>query len=46
MTLTGERFRPFRGQSHAVDLIAVDALGLRANGIAPAIRAYRIMAWR
>lgn len=34
-TLTGERFRPFRGQSYAVDLIGVDTLGFRANGIAP-----------
>jgi len=34
-TLTGERFRPFRGQSYAVDLIGVDALGFRARGIAP-----------
>ncbi len=33
-TLTGERFRPFRGQSYAVDLIGVDALGFRAIGIA------------
>lgn len=34
-TLTGERFRPFRGQSYAVDLIGIDALGFHANGIAP-----------
>lgn len=34
-TFAGERFRPFRGQSYAVDLIGVDALGFHANGIAP-----------
>jgi len=35
MTLTGERFLPFRGQSYAVDLIGADSLGFHANGIAP-----------
>lgn len=34
-TLTEERFRPWRGQSFAVDIIGIDALGLRADGIAP-----------
>lgn len=34
-TLTGERFRAYRGQSHGVDLVELDARGLRAEGIAP-----------
>lgn len=34
-TLEAERFRAYRGQSYAVDLIGVDAMGLRARGIAP-----------
>lgn len=35
MTLEGERYAPWRGQSHALDLIAIDTLGLRASGISP-----------
>ncbi|MFN3972814.1 MAG: M23 family metallopeptidase [Gemmobacter sp.] len=34
-TLTLERARAFRGQSYAVDIIGIDRLGLRANGISP-----------
>lgn len=42
-TLTAERARAFRGQSYAVDIIGVDGLGLRANGISPVDpSAYRI----
>ena len=35
-TLEGERFRPFRGQSYAVDIVQINRFGLRANGIQPA----------
>jgi murein DD-endopeptidase MepM/ murein hydrolase activator NlpD len=35
MTLQGERFRPYRGQSHALDLVRVRAGGVRARGVAP-----------
>jgi hypothetical protein len=35
MTLTGERFRPYRGQSYGVDLVKTDTLGLRAGGLLP-----------
>ncbi len=35
MTLEGERFRDYRGQSYAADLIGVDQLGFHARGIAP-----------
>jgi hypothetical protein len=35
-TLEAERFRAYRGQSYAVDLIGIDGMGLRAAGIAPA----------
>ncbi len=34
-TLDGEGASDFRGQSHAVDIIGIDALGLRAAGISP-----------
>lgn len=34
-TLTGERFRPYRGQSFAADIIGIDVFGLHADGIAP-----------
>ncbi len=37
------RYRAWRGQSYGVDLVAVDAFGLRARGVQPADpRAYRI----
>jgi hypothetical protein len=32
MTLTAERFRPYRGQSYGVDLLKLGAYGLRASG--------------
>ena len=35
-TLEGERFRPFRGQSYAVDIMQINRFGLRANGFLPA----------
>lgn len=35
MTLTGERFRPWRGESYGVDLIGIDRWGLTARGLAP-----------
>lgn len=34
-TLTGERFRAYRGQSYGVDFVKVNRLGLRANGVLP-----------
>lgn len=34
-TLTGARFRPYRGQSHGVDLVKLGPWGLRARGLAP-----------
>ncbi len=34
-TLTPERARPYRGQSHAVDIIGIDDWGLHAEGAAP-----------
>ncbi len=34
-TLSGERFAPYRGQSYGVDLVRVNALGLRARGLLP-----------
>lgn len=37
------RYRTWRGQSHGVDLVALDGFGLRARGVRPADpRAYRI----
>jgi murein DD-endopeptidase MepM/ murein hydrolase activator NlpD len=35
LTLNGERYRPFRGQSYGVDVMKLDWWGLRARGIAP-----------
>lgn len=35
MTLTGERYRPYRGQSYGVDLVRLDPWGFRARGLAP-----------
>lgn len=35
MTLEGERYAPWRGQSHALDLIAIDRFGLRSSGVSP-----------
>lgn len=35
MTLTAERFRAYRGQSHGVDLVRVDRWGRRAHGPRP-----------
>lgn len=35
-TLTGERYRAFRGQSYGVDMVALNDFGFRASGIAPA----------
>jgi len=34
-TLELERARPYRGQSHAVDIIGIDAWGFHADGVAP-----------
>jgi hypothetical protein len=34
-TLTGERFRPWRGESFGVDVEKLDAFGLRVRGILP-----------
>jgi len=34
-TLTGEQSRPYRGQSYAVDLVALGEWGVRAAGVAP-----------
>ena len=34
-TLNAEAFRAYRGQSYAVDLVAINRWGLRANGISP-----------
>jgi murein DD-endopeptidase MepM/ murein hydrolase activator NlpD len=34
-TLEGERFRPFRGQSYAVDILQINRYGFRANGFLP-----------
>lgn len=31
-----ERFRPWVGQSHGVDIVAIDRRGLRASGVSPA----------
>jgi hypothetical protein len=36
MTLKAERFRAYRGQSHGVDLVKLDAYGMRASGWLPA----------
>lgn len=42
-TLTGERFRAYRGQSYGVDLVRVDGWGRRARGFQPRDpRAYTI----
>lgn len=42
-TLARERARPFRGQSYAVDMIGIDRLGARSDGVAPTDpEAYRI----
>src|SRR5690606_26128624 len=35
MTLTGERFQAFRGQSYGVDLLKLGPFGLRASGLLP-----------
>src|SRR5690606_22148169 len=35
MTLTGERYRPYRGQSYGVDLVKLGYWGFRARGLAP-----------
>jgi hypothetical protein len=35
MTLAGERFRTFRGQSYGVDLVALGPFGMRASGLLP-----------
>jgi hypothetical protein len=43
MTLTGERFRPYRGESYGVDLVKLNPWGTRANGPAPRVpEAYAI----
>lgn len=43
MTLSGERFRPYRGQSYGVDIVRVDRWGRRAAGLQPRDpAAYRI----
>jgi hypothetical protein len=34
-TLTGERARPYRGQSYGVDIVRLNASGLRAHGVLP-----------
>ena len=34
-TLTAERFHSYRGESYGIDIVAVNALGMRARGIAP-----------
>ncbi len=34
-TRTGERYRPYRGQSHAVDLVKVGSWGSRSAGASP-----------
>ena len=34
-TLTGERFRPWRGESYGVDLAKLDGFGFRVRGILP-----------
>lgn len=34
-TLTGERFRPWRGQSFGVDVVKLDRFGLRVRGLLP-----------
>jgi hypothetical protein len=34
-TLHDERFRGYRGQSYAVDIVRIDGRGLRASGLAP-----------
>jgi len=35
MTLTEERFRPWRGQSYGVDIVGIDRWGRTAHGLAP-----------
>ena len=35
-TLEGERFAPYRGQSHGVDLVRINSVGLRVPGLLPA----------
>lgn len=35
MTLVGERFRAYRGQSYGVDFVRVNRWGMRARGVAP-----------
>jgi hypothetical protein len=35
-TLTAPQFRDYRGQSYGVDIVKVNALGLRSNGVLPA----------
>jgi hypothetical protein len=39
MTLEGERFRRWRGQSYGVDIEKLNAMGLRARGNSPGISA-------
>jgi hypothetical protein len=34
-TLTGERARPYRGQSYGVDIVQLNAAGMRARGLLP-----------
>jgi murein DD-endopeptidase MepM/ murein hydrolase activator NlpD len=42
-TLTAPRFRDYRGQSYAVDIVKVDGFGMRARGFVPRdLRAYVI----
>jgi len=42
-TLEGDRFRAYRGQSFGLDLVAINPLGLRAQGVLPrSLQAYRI----
>ena len=43
MTLSGERFHPYRGQSYGVDIVRIDRWGRRAAGLQPRDpAAYRI----
>jgi hypothetical protein len=35
MTLEGERFRAYRGQSYGVDIVRIDRMGRRARGLQP-----------
>lgn len=43
MTLTGEQFRPYRGQSYGVDIVKLNRLGTRSPGLLPkAVERYEI----